>query len=180
MYYDALGDTIDIIHLDGHDYGAQNRELFSPKIYEKFYEPCYTIQCNWIHENTPWKTAKHCCGSIPHLIELMIRSGIDILTPVQTSAAGMDPKWLKTTFGDRITFWGGGVDTQNILPFGTAEEVYEHVAERTRIFMPGGGFIRNSIHNIQYTVPPENILAAIQAVQDHGLYPTNEMSSMRL
>jgi uroporphyrinogen-III decarboxylase len=170
LYWEALSDTIDIIHLDGYDFGAQNRELFSPLIFERFFEPCYKAQCNWIHENTPWKTAKHCCGSIPQLIEPMIRAGIDILNPVQTSAAGMDPRWLKETFGDRIVFWGGGVDTQKILPFSTPEEVYQHVAERTKIMMPGGGFIWNSIHNIQYNVPPENIVAAIQAVQDCGRY----------
>jgi uroporphyrinogen-III decarboxylase len=82
----------------------------------------------------------------------------------------MDPQYLKDTFGDRITFWGGGVDTQNILPFGTPEEVYDHVVERTKIFMPGGGFIWNSIHNIQYTVPPVNIVAALEAVKDAGRY----------
>jgi uroporphyrinogen-III decarboxylase len=82
----------------------------------------------------------------------------------------MDPHWLKETYGDRIVYWGGGVDTQRILPFGTTEEVYQHVAERTKIMMPGGGFIWNSIHNIQYNVPPENIVAAIRAVQDYGRY----------
>jgi hypothetical protein len=86
----------------------------------------------------------------------------------------MDPQFLKDTFGDRITFWGGGVDTQEVLPFKTPEEVYSHVTERTKIMMPGGGFIWNSIHNIQYTVPPENIIAALQAVQDHGQYDPNE------
>jgi len=170
QYWEVLGDTIDIIHLDGYDFGAQDRELFSPKVFERFYEPSYKAICDWVHTNTPWKTAKHCCGSIPRLIEPMIRAGIDILNPVQTSAAGMDPQWLKDSFGERITFWGGGVDTQEVLPFGTPEEVYEHVAERTHIMMPGGGFIWNPIHNIQYNVPPENIVAAIQAVQDHGRY----------
>jgi uroporphyrinogen-III decarboxylase len=83
----------------------------------------------------------------------------------------MDPRWLKDTFGDRITFWGGGVDTQRVLPFGTPQEVYDHVAERLRIMAPGGGFVWAAIHNIQYTVPPENIVAAIQAVHDFGQYP---------
>jgi uroporphyrinogen-III decarboxylase len=173
LYWGALGEDIDIIHLDGYDFGAQKRELFSPKIFEEFFEPCYKAQCDWVHTHTPWKTAKHCCGSIPNIIEPMTRAGIDILNPVQTSATGMDPKWLKETFGNRITFWGGGVDTQKVLPFGTPEEVYQHVAERTKILMPGGGFLWNSIHNIQYTVPPENILAAIQAVQDHGQYSSD-------
>ncbi|MFC1996163.1 uroporphyrinogen decarboxylase family protein [Chloroflexota bacterium] len=170
QYWEALGDTIDIIHMDGYDFGSQNREMFSPKIFEKFFEPCYKTQCGWIHKNTPWKTAKHCCGSITKIIEPMIRGEIDILNPVQTSASGMDAQWLKDTFGEHITFWGGGVDTQRILPFGTPEEVYKHVTERTKIMMPGGGFIWNAIHNIQYNIPPDNIIAAIQAVQDHGRY----------
>jgi uroporphyrinogen-III decarboxylase len=173
LYWQALSETIDIIHLDGYDFGTQNREMFSPKTFQQYFVPCYKAQCDWIHENTPWKTAKHCCGSIPNLIEAMIRAGIDVLNPVQTSAAGMAPALLKEKFGDRITFWGGGVDTQNTLPFGTPEEVYRHVAERTKIMMSGGGFIWNSIHNIQYTVPPENIVAALEAVRDHGRYPLN-------
>lgn len=171
LYWEALGDTIDVIHLDGLDFGAQNREMFSPSIFQQYHVPCYKTQCDWIHEHTPWKTAKHCCGSIPNLIEPMIEAGIDILNPVQTSAAGMDPQWLKDSFGTRMTFWGGGVDTQRVLPFGTPEEVYDHVVERMKIFGPGGGFIWAVVHNIQYDVPPENIVAAIQAVHEHGQYP---------
>jgi hypothetical protein len=167
LYWEALGDTIDIFYIDGHDFGSQDRELFSPALFKRYYVPSYATQCGWIHKHTSWKVAKHCCGSIPKLIDMMIEAGIDILNPVQTSAAGMDARWLKTTFGDRITFWGGGVDTQRVLPFGTPEEVYEDVVERIRIFGPGGGFIWAAIHNIQYNVPPENIAAAIQAVHDH-------------
>ncbi len=171
LYWQALGNTIDIISLDGFDFGSQRGELFSPRLFEELYEPCYQVQCDWIHQHTPWKISKHCCGSIPHLIEPMIRAGIDILNPVQTSAANMDPRWLKDTFGDRITFWGGGVDTQRVLPFGTPREVYEHVCERIKIFAPGGGFIWTPIHNIQYSVPPENIMAALQALRECGRYP---------
>jgi hypothetical protein len=171
LYWEAMGEDVDIIHLDGQDFGAQNREMFSPALFERFYEPCYRAQCDWIHRNTPWKVAKHCCGSVPNMIEPMIRAGIDILNPVQTSSAGMDARWLKESFGDRITFWGGGVDTQRVLPFAKPEEVYEHVVERLRIFAPGGGFLWSAVHNIQYTVPPENIVAAIQAVHDFGRYP---------
>jgi len=171
LYWEALDDTIDIIHLDGYDYGTQAREMFSPKMFEQYQEPSYKSQCDWIHTNTPWKIAKHCCGSIPKLIEPMIRAGIDILNPVQTSAAHMNPQWLKDTFGDRVTFWGGGVDTQRVLPFGTAEEVRADVAERMRIFAPGGGFIWNTIHNIQYNIPPENIVAALETAREFGRYP---------
>jgi hypothetical protein len=171
LYREALGDTIDIIHIDGYDYGSQRSEMFSPAMFEQFHEPCYRVQCDWIHEHTPWKIAKHCCGSIPQLIEPMIRAGIDILNPVQTSAAGMDPRWLKDTFGDRITFWGGGIDTQRVLPFGTPEDVQRDVIDRLRILGPGGGFIWNSIHNIQYDVPPDNIIAALDTAREYGTYP---------
>jgi len=171
LYWQALGPNIDIISIDGYDLGSQRSELFSPKIFEEFYEPCYHAQCEWIHQNTPWKIFKHCCGSITRTIEPMIRAGIDILNPVQTSAVGMDPVWLKQQFGDRITFWGGGIDTQRILPFASSEEVYHHVADRLRVFAPGGGFIWSPIHNIQYNVPPENVMAALQAVYDFGKYP---------
>ncbi|MFC1959705.1 uroporphyrinogen decarboxylase family protein [Chloroflexota bacterium] len=171
LYKEALGDTIDIIHLDGYDYGAQHSEMFSPTAFEQFHKPCYKAQCDWIHQNTTWKTAKHCCGSIPDLIEPMIRAGIDILNPVQTSATNMDMVWLKETFGDRVTFWGGGVDTQNVFAFKTPEEVKADVVERLRVFGPGGGFIWNPIHNIQYTVSPENIVAALETVLEYGRYP---------
>jgi uroporphyrinogen-III decarboxylase len=170
LYWQALGDTIDILHIDGYDYGTQNAEMFSPATFERFQAPCYRAQCEWIHAHTPWKVAKHCCGSIPRLIEPMIRAGIDVLNPVQTSAKGMDATGLKAAFGDRITFWGGGVDTQRVLPFGTPDEVYADVTERMRVFAPGGGFIWAAIHNMQYSVPPENIAAALQAVRDFGAY----------
>jgi hypothetical protein len=176
LYWEAIGEDIDIIHLDGYDYGTQNAEMFSPALFEEFFEPCYKAQCDWIHQNTPWKTAKHSCGSIPNLIEPMIRAGIDILNPVQTSAKGMDPQWLRDTFGDRITFWGGGVDTQRVLPFGTPGEIREHVAERVRIFGPAGGFIWNPVHNIQYDVAPENIAAAIEAVHEFASYPISPIT----
>jgi uroporphyrinogen-III decarboxylase len=171
LYWEAIGEDIDIIHIDGYDYGTQNREMFSPALFERFHEPCYKVQCDWIHHNTPWKIAKHCCGSVPNLIEPMIRAGIDILNPVQTSAMGMDPQWLKDSFGERIVFWGAGADTQRIFPFGTPEDVRQDVAKRISSFGPGGGFVWAAIHNIQYDVPAENIVAAIEAVHEFGRYP---------
>lgn len=171
LYWQAIGTDIDIVSLDGYDYGSQDREMFSPALFERFHEPCYKKQCDWIHQNTPWKITKHCCGSIPHLIEPMIRAGIDILNPVQTAAKGMDPRWLKNTFGDRITFWGGGVDTQRVLSFQTPQEVRKDVIRRLRIFAPGGGFVWATIHNIQYDVPPQNIVTALETVHECGHYP---------
>jgi uroporphyrinogen-III decarboxylase len=174
LYREALGDDIDILHIDGSDFGAQDREMFSPRLFERFHVPCYQKQTAWIHANTPWKIAKHCCGSIPQLIEPMIRAGIDILNPVQTSAHGMDAAGLKQAYGDRMVFWGGGVDTQRIFSFGTPEEVYRDVEQRIKIFAPGGGFIWAAIHNIQYDVPVENILAAFDAVREKGVYPISK------
>ena len=97
--------------------------------------------------------------------------GLDALNPVQTSAANMDATWLKAQFGDRLTFWGGGVDTQATLPFGTVEDVRREVKERIRIFAPGGGFVFTPVHNIQCNTPPENVIAAYETALEAGLYP---------
>ncbi len=121
-----------------------------------------------MHENTSWKTWKHSCGSIPNSLPLLIQSGLDAINPVQTSATGMEPLELKKRFGDEITFWGGGVDTQRTLPFGTPEEVYEEVSRRLEIFGAGGGFVFAAVHNIQSKTPPENIDAIFAAVRDQG------------
>jgi hypothetical protein len=169
--YAALGDTIDIVGLDGADYGGQQGELFQPAWFEELFAPYYKEQINYIHAHTPWKTWKHTCGSVPNLVPLLADAGLDILNPVQTSAAGMDAAWLKKTYGDRLTFWGGGVDTQKTLSFATPEEVAGEVAERIRIFAPGGGFVFNPIHNVQNGAPPENIAAAFETAQQTGQYP---------
>ena len=165
-----IGDTIDVLGVDGNDYGTQRAEMFSPAMFEQFYFPYYQAICGWVHAHTKWKTWKHCCGSIPRFIPFMVEAGIDCLNPVQCSAAGMEPAWLKQTFGNRLTFWGGGIDTQKTLPFGTPEQVYEQARERLRIFKPGGGYVFNAVHNIQHGTPPENIAAMFQALKDHGKY----------
>lgn len=171
LYWQAIGTDIDIISLDGYDYGTQQREMFSPALFEAYHEPCYKQQCDWIHQNTPWKISKHCCGSIPRLIEPMIRAGIDILNPVQTTADNMAAPWLKATFGDRITFWGGGVDTQQVFSQCGPEDVIADVRQRLKTFAPGGGFVWAAIHNMQYDVPSQNIVAALQTVREYGIYP---------
>jgi uroporphyrinogen-III decarboxylase len=161
-----IGDGLDIFGIDGTDYGSQKAELFSPELFEQFYFPYYKAVNRWIHENTQWKTWKHSCGSILNLIPYFVKSGLDCINPVQCSAAGMDAESLKKEFGDKITFWGGGVDTQNTLPFGTAGDVYEEVTRRLQIFAPGGGFVFAAVHNIQAKTPPENLEAMFQAVKD--------------
>lgn len=169
--WEALGENIDIIFLEGWDFGGQRGELISPADFEEFYLHHYRDQYAWVHENTTWKTFHHCCGSITKILPLLVNSGLDIINPVQTSAYGMNPKWLKEQFGDRVTFWGGGVDTQKTLPFCTPEEVSKEVEERTKIFAPGGGFVFSTIHNIQYGVPIDNIIAAFETAYNRGQYP---------
>lgn len=166
----ALGSSIDIIGIDGHDYGTQRAELFSPEAFERFHFPYYKAVIGWVRAHTAWKTWKHTCGSAAKFIPFLIEAGLDCLNPVQCSAAGMDAASLKERFGARLTFWGGAVDTQKTLPFGTPDEVYAEVAERIRIFGPGGGFVFNPIHNVQGNTPPENLDALFRAFRDHAAY----------
>ena len=160
-----------MVYVSGADFGAQNGPFISPKAYRDLYQPFHKIINNWVHENTGWKTFIHSCGSVVKLIPDFIESGFDVLNPVQTSAAGMDPQTLADQFGDRVTFWGGGVDTQHTLPFGTPDEIRAQVLERMRIFGQGGGFVFNPIHNVQAGVPVENLLALYEAVAAFSKYP---------
>ena len=123
---------------------------------------------DFIHKNSNWKVFIHSCGSIRELIPDLIDAGFDILNPVQCSAAGMDAKELKKEFGKDLVFWGGGVDTQKTIPFGTPKEVYDQVRERIKIFNDPTGMVFNTIHNIQAGTPVENILAMFEAIKDSG------------
>ena len=162
--YQAVGDKVHIVALDGTDLAAQDTLFCSPEGYRELYLP-YSKKINdWIHANTKWKTMKHCCGGCEPLIEGFIEAGFDILTPIQTSARGMDPQLLVEKYGGRIVFWGGGVDTQRTLPFGTPDEVFEQVAERVKIFSRKKGYVFNTIHNIQSNTPIENLLAMFRAL----------------
>jgi hypothetical protein len=169
--YTALGDSVDLMMIDGQDFGTQRAEMFSPRAFEELFAPRFAALAGWVHEHTPWKVWQHSCGSIPNLIPQLVEAGIDALNPVQTTAEGMDAAFLKSEFGDRLTFWGGGVDTQRTLPFGTPEEVFEEVRERIQVFAPGGGFVFAAVHNIQASTPPENIEAMLESVRHHGTYP---------
>lgn len=171
LYWQALGDSIDVFFVTGLDFGTQKSEWFRPEVFERVYLPGLKAIFTWIHEHTTWRILEHSCGSIPNLVGYLAEAGLDALNPVQTSAAGMDPAWLKATVGDRLTFWGGGVDTQSTLPFGTPDEVRAEVAERIRVFAPGGGFVFCPVHNIQPATPPENIAAAYEAAFEYGQYP---------
>ena len=170
----SLGDDLDIIALEGYDFGSQRSELFSPEWFEELYVPFFKKQNHWIHTHTTWKSWLHSCGSITRILPMLIESGLDIINPVQCSAAGMEPIWLKENFGDKIVFWGGGVDTQKTFPFGTPAEVRDEVTKRIEIFAPGGGYIFNPVHNIQYGTPAENIIVAYQTAKTVGTYPIKD------
>lgn len=162
------GDVIDVVVVCGTDFGTQESTFCSNETMREIWLPRYKKINDWIHANTSWKTFKHSCGAIEPLLQTVIDSDFDIINPVQCSATGMDPKLLKETYGDRLTFWGGGVNTQKTLPFGTPEEVRQEVLERCEIFAPGGGFIFNAIHNVQALTPTENMIAMIEAVQEYN------------
>jgi hypothetical protein len=162
------GDAVDVIYLCGTDFGTQVSQFCSPATFDELYAPYYSRVNAWIHAHTKWKTMKHTCGAVVPLIPNLIKSGFDILNPVQCSATGMDPQRLKTEFGRDVVFWGGGVNTQETLPFGTPAQVHDEVLGRLRIFAPGGGFVFNTIHNIQARTPVENIAAMITAIRDYN------------
>jgi len=166
LYHEAVGDCISVIVICGADFGSQQSLMLSPVVFRDLYLPYYQKMTDWIHENTKWKTFKHCCGAVEPLIPLLIEAGFDILNPVQTSASGMDPEVIKQKYGDKITFWGGGVNTQATLPKGTLGEVKEEVSRNVRIFGKDGGFVFNTIHNVQADVPVENFLAMIEALDE--------------
>jgi hypothetical protein len=163
---EVAGDAIQAVYICGHDFGTQNAPFCSREHFRELYMPYYKIINGWIHKNTSWKTFKHSCGSIMPLIPELIESGFDILNPVQWSARDMDARTLKKEFGNEIIFWGGGVNTQTTLPFGTPEEVRREVLESCEIFAENGGFVFNTIHNIQALTPVENLVALIDAVKE--------------
>lgn len=163
--YEKVGNDIDTIFICGTDFGTQISTFCSADTYRNLYMPYYKKVNDWIHEHTGWKTFKHSCGAVESFIPLFIESGFDILNPVQCSAVGMDPKLLKEKYGRDIVFWGGGIDTQKLLPFGTPDEVRAQVMERCEIFGRDGGFVFNSIHNIQAGTPVENIIAMLDGLR---------------
>ena len=167
MYRQAVGDRIQVIWLSGTDFGTQQSLMQSKDVFTKMYKPYYKRVNDWIHKNTSWKTFYHTCGAVEPLIADFIDMGMDIINPVQCSASGMDPGKLKDTYGEKIVFWGGGVDTQKTLPWGTPEDVRRQVLERLQIFAPGGGFVFAAIHNIVAKVPAENIRAMYDTVKEY-------------
>lgn len=168
LLWEAVGDRADVIGVSGTDFGTQNASFISPDMYRELYQPFHKKLNDWIHAHTSWRIFYHSCGSIVAILDDLIEAGVDILNPVQCSAAGMEAKTLKEQYGDQVVFWGGGVDTQKTLPFGTPDEVRQEVQERIETFAPGSGFVFNTIHNIQPTTPVENMLALFEAVREVG------------
>jgi hypothetical protein len=160
------GDVLDVVVVCGTDFGTQESTFCSIDKFRELWMPHYQTINNWIHANTAWKTFKHSCGAVEPLIPHIIESGFDILNPVQCSAKGMEAEGLKQKHGDQITFWGGGVNTQATLPFGTVEQVRAEVLSRCETFSPNGGFVFNAIHNVQALTPIENMVAMIEAVHE--------------
>ena len=167
---EVVGDRVSAVFVTGTDFGTQRGLFISRETYCELYKPFHRQVNDWVHKHTKWKTFIHSCGSVAALIDDFIDAGFDILNPVQCSAADMEPEGLKRRFGDRITFWGGGVDTQQTLPFGTPEQVRAEVRDRIRVFGKGGGFVFNAIHNIQSGTPVANLLAMFETLRDHGAY----------
>ena len=161
-----VGDLLDVVVVCGTDFGTQNSQFCSEAAFRDIWMPYYRRMNDWIHSHTHWKTFKHSCGAIDPLIPDLIESGFDILNPVQCSADGMNPSHLKSAYGEKITFWGGGVNTQKTLPFGTPAEVRDEVMRRCEVLAPGGGFIFNAIHNIQALTPIENVVSMLDAVHE--------------
>ncbi len=166
LLIDALGDKIQAAFTTGTDFGTQNGLFISPQGYQDLFKPFHKKINDYIHANSNWKVFIHSCGAVRELIPDFIEAGFDILNPVQCSATGMDPRQLKDEFGKDIIFWGGGVDTQKTLPFGTPEEVYNEVRQRIEIFNEPTGMVFNTIHNIQAKTPLKNVLAIFRAVAD--------------
>jgi uroporphyrinogen decarboxylase len=159
----AVGDSIDII-LFGDDLGMQTGPMLSPRMYCEFFKPRHKVLWNRAKELANVKVMLHCCGGVRELLAHLIEAGLDTINPVQITCAGMNPAELKAEFGRDITFWGGGCDTREILTNASPKQVAEHVRNQVRTLAPGGGFVFQQVHNILANVPPENIVAMLDAV----------------
>jgi len=168
-FLNEIGDIIDVVMI-GDDLSGQSGPLFSPDIYKQIVKPRQKHLVQHIKSLTDAKIWYHTCGSCLEYIPELLDNGIDILNPVQISATGMDPQRLKETYGDNLVFWGGGIDSQHVLPVATPENVMAEVKANVEILKPGGGYVFNNVHNIQAGVPPENIIAMYEAAFKYGFY----------
>jgi uroporphyrinogen decarboxylase len=169
LFLDEAGDLVDVIMI-GDDLAGQRGPLFSPAIYRRFVKPRQQRLVQYLKSRTQARIWYHSCGSVVQYLPDLLDNGIDILNPVQLSAAGMAPARLKAEYGQKLVFWGGGIDSQQVLPRATPAEVREQVRRNLAAFKPGGGYVFNSVHNLQADVPPENILALYDAAAEFGRY----------
>ncbi len=163
--WSTLGDKIDVVNTCGTDFGSQESQFCSIDTFRELWLPYYRRMNDWIHQHTTWKIFKHSCGAIIPILPGLIEAGFDIINPVQVNAKDMDSHRLKEEFGKQLTFWGGGIDTQKVLPFGTPDEVRRHVIQQCEILGRDGGFVFNTVHNIQANVPVENVVAMFDALK---------------
>jgi uroporphyrinogen-III decarboxylase len=164
--HEVIGNNIDAVFICGTDFGTQDSTFCAPEQFDDLWLPYYRRINDWMHANTSWKSFKHSCGAVESFMGRFIDAGFDIINPVQIAAKGMDPAHLKKTYGKDLVFWGGGVDTQKTLPYSTPEQVREEVLRLCDIFAKDGGFVFNTVHNIQANVPVENIVAMVDAIND--------------
>jgi uroporphyrinogen decarboxylase len=167
-FLDAIEGYVQVIQM-GDDLGTQRAPQISPQMYRRFFKPRHKQIYEEVRRRKGVHLFLHSCGSIVDLLPDLIEIGVEIINPVQTSARGMDPERLKREFGRDLTFWGGGCDTQHLLPSGTEREIDEQVRRRMEIFGPGGGFVFTQVHNILPNVPPQNIVAMVEAAKTYRL-----------
>jgi len=162
----VIEDNIDTVYICGTDFGTQDSTFCAPEQFDDLWLPYYRKINDWIHTNTSWKTFKHSCGAVESFMPKFIEAGFDIINPVQINAVGMDPVHLKKTYGKDLVFWGGGIDTQKTLPYSSPEKIRTEVLRLCNIFAEDGGFVFNTVHNIQANVPVENIIAVVDAIKE--------------
>jgi uroporphyrinogen decarboxylase len=161
----AVGDIVDVVRF-GDDLGTNHGPFMSPTMYRQLFKPRHTMLCDYVHKHSGMKTFLHSCGSIRALLPDLIEAGYEVINPVQTTCLGMEADGLKRDFGKDICFWGGGCDTKVVLPTGTPQQVKDDVKRRLDLLMPGGGFVFNTVHNILPDVPPQNIVAMFEAIEE--------------
>lgn len=164
--WDTVGDKVDVVFTCGTDFGTQDSQFCSLDTFKELWLPHYKRMNDWIHQHTNWKVFKHSCGAIMPILPGLVEAGFDIINPVQINAKDMDPAVLKREYGSQVTFWGGGIDTQRILPNATPEEVRSHVLQECEILGVNGGFIFNAVHNIQANAPVQNVVAMIETLRE--------------
>jgi len=169
VFLDEVGDVVDVVMI-GDDLAGQRGPLFRPAFYRSIVKPRQKKLVQYIRSRTDARIWYHTCGSCAEYIPDLIDNGIDVLNPVQISAADMEPAELKSRFGERLAFWGGSIDAQHVLPAASPETVRQHVRRNLEVWKPGGGYVFNNVHNIQAGVPPENIVALFDAAYDYGFY----------